>query len=182
MSIILNISTWLTLSRVFLAPCVIAAIYAKAWIFACLLLMIAGATDFFDGYYARLYAQETEFGKVLDPVADKILLFSTLGALYKVSGQQLLPSWFIFLIVGKDLILIFGALFLMNYRKPVVMSPSLFSKWITALFMFFMVYLLLIHCGIMPIDYVAQLIQFFAVGTVLILCDYVYKFFQVITR
>ena len=180
MPIIFNISTWLTLSRVFIAPCVMAAIYAKLWLVACLLLMIAGASDFFDGYYARLYSQETEFGKVLDPVADKVLLFSTLFALYKVSGQILLPPWFVFLMIGKDLILIVGALFLMRQTQPIVMSPSLLSKWMTALFMFFTVYLLLIHCGLLSHNYVGGLIQFFAVGTILILCDYSYKFFQFI--
>ncbi len=180
MPIIFNVSTWLTLSRVFIAPCVMAAIYAKLWLVACLLLIIAGASDFFDGYYARLYSQETEFGKVLDPVADKVLLFSTLWALYKVSGQALLPSWFIFLIIGKDLVLIAGALFLMGRTQPVIMSPSLLSKWITALFMFFTVYLLLIHWGWMTNDYVDLIIQFFALATVLILSDYSYKFFQCI--
>ncbi len=182
MPIILNISTLLTLSRVFLAPCVMATIYAKAWLFACLLLIIAGVTDFLDGYYARLYSQETEFGKVLDPVADKILLFSTLWALYKVSGQDILPSWFIILLVSKDLILVVGALFLMNRQKPLIISPSLFSKWVTALFMIFILYVLLIHYGMISIDYIGASIQFFTVSTILIMFDYSYKFFHFITN
>lgn len=153
-----------------------AAIYVKLWILACTLFILAASTDFFDGYYARLYHQETELGRILDPVADKILIFSTLFALYIFSGQSLMPSWFLFLIVAKDLVLMLGAAFLIVQKKSTVMSPSLLSKCVTALFMIFAVYLMLIHYGALSVYYVDQSIRFFTISTILIFLDYSYKF------
>lgn len=177
---VINFSTWLTLSRIFLAPCVMAAIYSKMWLASCLLFIIAGATDFFDGYCARYYHQETEFGRLLDPVADKILIFSTLWALYQVSGQSLLPSWFMYLMVTKDLVLMIGGLFLVVQKKSTVLSPSFLAKFTTALFMLFVVYVILIHYGLMPVDYVSYFIQFFVMSMLLIMFDYSYKFIHYI--
>ncbi|MDP3788054.1 MAG: CDP-alcohol phosphatidyltransferase family protein [Candidatus Chromulinivorax sp.] len=180
MPFVINFSTWLTLSRIFLAPCVMAAIYSKMWLASCLLFIIAGATDFFDGYCARYYHQETEFGRLLDPVADKILIFSTLWALYQVSGQSLLPSWFMYLMVTKDLVLMIGGLFLVVQKKSTVLSPSFLAKFTTALFMLFVVYVILIHYGLMPVDYVSYFIQFFVMSMLLIMFDYSYKFIHYI--
>jgi cardiolipin synthase len=185
--IIINFSTWLTLFRIFLAPCVMATIYYKMWFVACVVFIIAGATDFLDGYYARLYQQETEFGRLLDPVADKILIFSTLCALCAVSKQSLIPSWFIFLIAGKELVLLFGATFLIVQKKYTVLSPSLLSKWVTALLMMFILYLLLIYYFVQrdfeqildcveSTEFVDLSLEFFAICTIFIMLDYSYKF------
>lgn len=176
--IIITFSTWLTFIRIFLAPCVMAAIYRGAWIAAGVFFIVAAATDFLDGYYARLYGQETELGRVLDPVADKILIFSTLWALYSLTGQSMLPSWFIILLAGKDLILVGGGIFLIVQKKYTRISPSLLAKVVTALLMIFIVYLILIHYGIMSAEYVDQSIQFFTISTIIILLDYSYKFYQ----
>ncbi len=178
---VINFSTWLTLSRIFLAPCVMAAIYGQLWLVACFVFIIAGATDFFDGYCARYYHQETEFGRLLDPVADKILIFSTLWALYQVSGQSLVPSWFIYLMVGKDLILMLGGLFLVVQKKSVVLTPSFLAKCTTALCMFFVVYLMLIHYGIMPSDYAVYCMQCITISTIVITLDYSYKFMKFVS-
>ena len=74
-----------------------------------LALMLLGAlTDFFDGYFARKFNQRTDFGRLLDPVADKI----TIGAIAIVLMQtHELPLWFLILIIARDLaILLLGAL------------------------------------------------------------------------
>ncbi|MBP6870336.1 CDP-alcohol phosphatidyltransferase family protein [Candidatus Babeliales bacterium] len=175
---IINVSTWFTFSRIFLAPCIMVAIYRHAWILAAILFGCAAMTDFFDGYYARLYNQETNFGRLLDPVADKVLLFSTLCALYQVSGQSLIPFWFIALVIGKDIILVCGAIFLLLQKKQIVIAPSIISKWITALFMLFLIYLMLVYSGFVSCNYIDQLVYFFAFATVIILFDYVDRSFK----
>lgn len=175
-SIVVTFSTWLTLSRIFLSPLIVAAIYAKLWHIACFIFIFAGVTDYFDGYFARLYHQESELGRILDPVADKVLMFSTILALYSVSGQSLLPSWFILLMIVKDFVLVAGSCILLAQRKHSLIIPSLLSKIVTATFMVFVVYLMLIHSGILPIDYMSLCIQFFTICTILILLDYSYKF------
>jgi len=176
--IIITFSTWLTFIRIFLAPCVMTAIYSSAWILAGIVFIIAAATDFLDGYFARLYGQETEFGRLLDPVADKILIFSTLWALYSWTDQSILPSWFITLLAGKDLTLVAGGIFLIAHKKYTTISPSWLAKLVTALLMIFIMYLILIQYGIMSDRYVNRSIQFFTISTILILFDYSYKFYQ----
>lgn len=177
-SIVITFSTWLTLTRIFLSPFIVAAIYTRLWTIACVFFILASATDYFDGYFARLYKQESELGRILDPVADKVLIFSTILALYSVSGQSLLPSWFIALIVIKDFVLVIGSSILLAQKKQSVIVPSLLSKIVTAAFMIFVVYLMLMHSGIISVDCISQCIQFFTVSTILILLDYSYKFLR----
>jgi cardiolipin synthase (CMP-forming) len=173
----ITFSTWLTFLRVLLSPCVMVAIYYKLWLISAIIFMIAASTDFFDGYYARLYGQETQLGKILDPVADKILMFSTLISLFATCKQSLIPCWFVVVCLAKDVILVVGAYFLLQYKKSMVFTPSLFSKWITALFMIFLIYCMFIHAQLISIDWTKQIIVFFAISTILILLDYNYKFY-----
>lgn len=175
---VVNISTWLTFLRIVLAPWVAWSIHQHAWMSAFIIFCIAAITDFFDGYYARLYKQETYFGRLLDPVADKVLLFSTLVALYQISDQKLIPLWFVLLVIGKDLILMGGALFLLVRKNYVTMVPSILSKWITALLMLFFMYCMLLHYTMVGSVYIDQLIIFFACSIFLILSDYVHEFFK----
>jgi cardiolipin synthase (CMP-forming) len=162
---------------VVLSPCVMIAIYYKIWLSAGIIFMIAASTDFFDGYYARLYGQETQLGKILDPIADKVLMFSTLISLFAICKQSLIPFWFVVLCIAKDLILVIGGYFLLQYKKSMVFTPSRFSKWITALFMVFLIYCMLMHAGFIAINLTEQLILFFAISTILILLDYSYRFY-----
>jgi CDP-diacylglycerol--glycerol-3-phosphate 3-phosphatidyltransferase len=59
-------------------------------------------TDFFDGYFARRYAQESDLGKLLDPIADKFLLYATLTAL--LAAHKIFFGWVIILI-GREFFL-----------------------------------------------------------------------------
>lgn len=61
--------------------------------------MIASITDFFDGYIARKYNMVTDFGKLMDPLADKILV---LGALILFVELQYIPSWMVIVIISRE--------------------------------------------------------------------------------
>jgi cardiolipin synthase len=69
---------------------------------AILLLMAAGASDYFDGYLARRYNSFTRLGKLLDPLADRLYIFATLLALVARDG---LPIWWALALIGRDLVL-----------------------------------------------------------------------------
>ena len=88
----------LTLSRIGAIPVIIATFYIEShignWI-GLVVLIYAGVTDFFDGYLARVLAQQTALGKFLDPIADKLLVGSLLVMLVafdRIPGLAVLPA------------------------------------------------------------------------------------------
>lgn len=66
------------------------------------LFCIASFTDFLDGYIARKYNQVTDFGKFVDPLADKLLVTA---ALVIFVGQGLMASWMVFIILAREFII-----------------------------------------------------------------------------
>ena len=71
---------------------------------AIVLLMIAGATDYFDGYIARRFQQFSRLGQLLDPAADRLYILATLLALVLRDG---LPLWWAAVLIGRDVLLAF---------------------------------------------------------------------------
>jgi len=136
----MNISSFFTLLRLVLAPCLLApliAFQAPAYLtFLCYVLL--AATDFFDGFFARRYAQVTPFGAFLDQFADKIFLFSVmLPAIYTHQCSW----WRALLIAVRELLVMgmreYGAQ--KNISLPVIYS----AKIKTALQMIFFGWLIL---------------------------------------
>src|SRR3954451_1958832 len=78
---ITSLPNLLTLSRILAIPIVVATFYVPGdyarW-FACALFSAAGVTDWLDGHMARRWAQQSELGRFLDPIADKLLVSATL--------------------------------------------------------------------------------------------------------
>src|SRR5690349_11748591 len=82
----LSLPNILTYARIAAVPVVVGCIYAQSildgplwlrWI-AVAVFIVAGVTDFLDGYYARIWDQQSAFGRMLDPIADKLLVASCL--------------------------------------------------------------------------------------------------------
>ena len=71
---------------------------------AIVLLMVAGATDYFDGYIARRFQQFSRLGQLLDPAADRLYILATLLALVLRDG---LPLWWAAVLIGRDVLLAF---------------------------------------------------------------------------
>ena len=92
----------LTISRILLGlPIIIALKNGNNDIFI-FLILIAGLTDFYDGYFARKYDHKSVFGAKLDPLADKILL---LGPMIWLVHENLVPLWAIWLIISRELLI-----------------------------------------------------------------------------
>ena len=95
---IFNIPNILTLSRILLLPVFIVGFYIKTklgLLLSLFIFTICGITDYLDGYIARTYNQTTELGKILDPMADKILVFTSILCILgfdMVSKWALIPS------------------------------------------------------------------------------------------
>lgn len=97
---------------------------------ATVIFIAAALTDFFDGLMARRTATSTEFGRVLDPLADRLLIGATVISLTIVGA---LPVVGVALVVARDIFLVFG--YKLLERRGVVMRVSLIGKSYTALFM-----------------------------------------------
>ena len=92
----------LTISRILIGlPIIIALMNGNNDIFI-FLILIAGLTDFYDGYFARKYNHKSVFGAKLDPLADKILL---LGPMIWLVHENLVPLWACWLIISRELLI-----------------------------------------------------------------------------
>ncbi|RKY86625.1 hypothetical protein DRQ09_05890, partial [candidate division KSB1 bacterium] len=116
----INISNFLSISRVFIAVLMIVFLVKGYNIWLIFLLgVIAALTDVFDGYFARKLNQITELGKILDPVADKITIICLVIVLIYLRG---FPVWLVILIALRDLILLLGGLLVIGKLKYVISS------------------------------------------------------------
>jgi CDP-diacylglycerol--glycerol-3-phosphate 3-phosphatidyltransferase len=98
----LNLPNALTLSRIFLTPLLVVILLTKIdgkEIYGVLIFVIAALTDYFDGYIARKRNQVTTIGKLLDPIADKLLISSAFISLVELN---LAPAWMVVIIVGRE--------------------------------------------------------------------------------
>jgi len=123
-----TISNLLSCSRIVLAiPIVLLLLHGtlQSRLWAVLIMLVGVVTDFFDGYIARQRNEVTEFGKILDPLADKI---SIAGVAFVLSIAQYLPVWFFLIIFFRDVIILVGGMWLRCTRK-VVLQSNWIGKW-----------------------------------------------------
>ena len=98
----MNLPNFLTLSRIFLTPLLVVVLLTKIEgkeIYGALIFCVAALTDYFDGYFARKRNQVTTIGKLLDPIADKLLITSAFISLVEL---QLAKAWIVVIIVGRE--------------------------------------------------------------------------------
>ncbi len=100
----------LSLARLFMVPVVVALLLARADGLAAAFFVLAAATDFLDGRLARR-AGPTRLGRILDPVADRLML-SSVAVVLAVRG--LLPAWAVAILVARDLLALLGSLVVGN--------------------------------------------------------------------
>ena len=101
----------------------------EQYILSFIFLTISGLTDILDGFIARKFNFITNFGKLVDPLADKLTQIAILATLVIL---KIIPSWILFIVVLKEAIMIAGASFL--YGKELVVSSKWFGKLATVLF------------------------------------------------
>jgi len=129
----------LTVSRILSIPLIVwgilsiangsGGIMSKAWVLGGLFIL-ACLTDFFDGYFARKWILASDFGRMIDPIADKLLVAGCLIAFAIISNGQWLFLVPALLIIGRD-ILVSGAREHAALEGK-VMPPTNLAKWKTA--------------------------------------------------
>ena len=129
----------LTIIRLLLIPFIVFYIFASNYLLAFIFFTISGLTDIIDGFIARKFNLVSNFGKLMDPLADKLTQIATLTSLVFVN---IIPIWILLIVILKEFIMICGASFL--YGKDVVVYSKWYGKLSTVLFFFAIVLSLLI--------------------------------------
>lgn len=99
----MNLPNKLTLFRIFLIPVFIIVMMSNLpskFLIACMLFIIASITDAMDGHIARKHNLVTDFGKFMDPLADKLLVISALTSMIE---YNLVAAWMVIIIVAREL-------------------------------------------------------------------------------
>ena len=103
----MNLPNWLTLSRIFIVPLLVVVLLTPLsenlgvprYILALAIFVAASLTDYFDGKIARRRKQVSKLGKLLDPIADKLLISAALISLVE---NHLAPAWAVVIIVARE--------------------------------------------------------------------------------
>lgn len=142
----MNLPNAITVGRIAATPLIATLPLADSWglrLLAFVLFTIAAVTDFVDGRLARSRKQETDLGRLLDPLADKLLLVATLIPMYLLGprlpfvtplGAVGLPLWVVVVVLGRE---VFMTVFRQAAaRRGVVIAAIGPAKWKTALQLF----------------------------------------------
>jgi cardiolipin synthase len=143
-----NLPNILTFSRILVIPLLIGAFYINGdlgnWV-ALALFVLASITDFLDGYLARTWKQVSELGRFLDPVADKLLVASTLLMLVafdRIEGWTILAA---LVILCREILVSGLREFLASIQM--IVPVSRLAKWKTAIQMTALGFLLVGNAG-----------------------------------
>ena len=104
-----HIPNALTILRFILIPFIIVSIVKNNYLEAFIILTLSGLTDILDGFIARKFDFITNFGKLIDPLADKATQVSILVTL---ALKNIIPMWFLLIVFIKEFVMVAGASFL----------------------------------------------------------------------
>ena len=165
----MNTANKLTLLRVILIPVFLVVLYLDFpfhMLIALMIFILASVTDFLDGYIARHYNQVTDFGKFMDPLADKLLVSSALICMIEMG---MLPAWIVIIIISREFII--TGFRLIAAEGGLVIAASWWGKIKTVTQMIMIILLLLGVQGI-----IATILIFLAtLFTVISGVDYIVK-------
>jgi len=143
----------ITVVRVLLVIPTAWCLLTSHYVEALALMAVAGASDALDGWLARRLSSVTRFGATLDPLADKILV----GVLFIVLTMRgVLPLWVVAIAIGRDLVIVGGALAYRMMFKHIEVAPTLISKANTAAQIFVLLLLLLGLCDFAELSAAAR--------------------------
>lgn len=170
----MNLPNKLTVLRVIMVP---FFVFFMLWdgmgesgkYLAAFLFILASITDWLDGYLARRDHLVTDFGKFMDPIADKLLVCSALICLVE---KQVLAGWIVIIIIGREFII--SGFRLVASDKGVVIAASYWGKFKTVSQMLMVILMILDLGG--AFDTITQVLVWVALAlTVISLADYLKK-------
>ena len=129
----------ISFARMGLAPPIAWAILSEDHALALTLALVGGLSDALDGWLAKRYGWQTQLGGLLDPIADKLMLVAAFSAL---AVEGVMPWWLFILVLGRDLVIVAGAVVYHNVVGPLTARPTRISKLTTLAQIVFAVVLL----------------------------------------
>ncbi len=169
----MNLPNKLTMFRVILIPFFVAFLLLRdmdpsfRWI-ALGIFIVASLTDLLDGKIARKYNLVTNFGKFMDPLADKLLVCSAMICLIELG---LIPSWIVVIIIAREFVI--SGFRLVAADKGVVIAASYWGKFKTT---FQMIMVILMIADIPQLALLTRIVMWVALALTLIsLADYLWK-------
>lgn len=163
----------LTIVRFILIPFIVYFAMKEQYIITLIILVTSGITDILDGIIARKYHFITDFGKLMDPLADKA---TQIAALVVLVLQNIIPFWILVVVIIKEFIMVAGASFL--YGKETVVFSKWYGKLSTVLFYIAIFSSLLIKYFNFPFDF-ANYIYYLAVAVTIFSLIMYFKAFWV---
>lgn len=143
---------------------------------ALVIFCVASLTDMLDGKIARKYNLVTNFGKFMDPLADKLLVSSAMICLIPMDK---LPAWIVIVIISREFII--SGFRLVASDSGIVIAASYWGKFKTVFQMAMIIVLIADLGGVF--DLVGQVLIWVALAlTIISLLDYIWKNRQVLTR
>lgn len=168
-----HIPNILTILRFILIPFIVICIFQNKYIEALILLTASGLTDVLDGTIARKYNLITDFGKLIDPLADKVTQISILVTL---ALRNIIPFWFLVIIFIKEFLMIAGASFL--YGKELVVSSKWYGKLSTVLFYIAISCSFIIYCFNISLHFDTYIYYLALISTLFSLVMYFQDFYR----
>ena len=175
----MNTPNKLTLLRVIMIPFFVVFMlvdwgtWAK-WV-ALAIFVVASATDWLDGYLARKYHLVTNFGKFMDPLADKLLVCSAMICLIELG---LIPSWVVIIIIGREFVI--SGFRLIASDNGIVIAANYWGKFKTVCQMVMIIVLIANLGGFF--DVLEQILIYASLAlTVISLATYLWENKKVIT-
>jgi len=180
--LLVNLPNKLTMFRIFLIPVFLVFLLCNSIpidiqirrYIAAAIFIIASTTDMLDGYIARKYNLITNFGKFMDPLADKLLVCSAMIALIDMPDAVVaLPSWVVIIIIGREFMI--TGFRTIAVEKKIVIAAGFWGK-LKTIFQMIMIIALLINIRNSIFTFVSLfLIVVSVILTIISALDYILK-------
>ena len=162
------------LARIALIWPIVVALQSGESDLAVLLFMVAAVSDGLDGYLAKRFGWTSEFGKFIDPLADKLLL---VVVFVTAAWLGLVPWWLTAAAVARDVMIGLGALIFRLWFGPLKGRPTIISKINTLLQLGYLLGVMVQAAfGLLPQEILDALAVMTFITIVLSGCDYIYAF------
>ena len=168
-----HIPNILTIFRFILIPFIVLNLANDKYLAAFVIFTVSGLTDILDGFIARKFNFITNFGKLIDPLADKCTQIITLATL---ALKNIIPMWIIIIVILKEFIMVAGASFL--YGKELVVSSKWYGKLATVLFYIAIVCSLFIKEFNFTFDFSLYIYYLALISTIFSLLMYIKAFYM----